>query len=146
MIAKRRRILERFDKKLADTGCKKEDMFALEAALKVKLVAVDALGNTLWDSGKYKTHTKVVVPCHNNHTWAEIPTDPPKIQHVHFLDNQAEKALKEVINSFNNKVKDGERKQRPPRRHWTRRHGKSWWRSQLGPSLRPPGSGFVVIP
>ena len=72
-------------------------MFALETALKVKLVAVDALGNTLWDSGKYKTHMKVVVLCHNNHAWAELPTDPPKIERVYPLDAQAEKALEEVV-------------------------------------------------
>ncbi len=103
LTPKRRRILEQFDKKLADTGCGQEDMFALETALKVKLVAVDALGNTLWDSGKYKTHMKVVVPCHNNHAWAEIPTDPPKIERVYPLDAQAEKALEGVVASFNNK-------------------------------------------
>ena len=86
LMPKRRRILEQFDKKLADTGCNQEDMFALERALEVKLVAVDALGNTLWDSGLYKTSTKVVVPCHNNHAWAGIPTDPPKVERVHLLD------------------------------------------------------------
>ena len=101
LTPKRRRILEQFDKKLADTGCGQKDMFALETALKVKLVAVDALGNTLWESGKYKTHTKVAVPCHNNHAWIDIPTDPPKIERVYPLDAQAEKALGEVVASFN---------------------------------------------
>ena len=43
---KRSRILELFDKKLADTGCTHENMFALERWLEVKLFAVDALGNT----------------------------------------------------------------------------------------------------
>ena len=85
LTAKRRRILERFDKQVAETGCTKDDMF--------KLVAVDALGNTLWDSGKYTTHTKVVVPCHNQHAWSNIPTDPPKITQVQTLDEGAEKAL-----------------------------------------------------
>ena len=49
----RRLILDAFDRKLAEVGCTRDDLFALEAALKVKLVAVDALGNTLWDSKKY---------------------------------------------------------------------------------------------
>jgi hypothetical protein len=44
LTPKRKRILEQFDKKLADTGCSREDMFALERRLEVKLVAVDALG------------------------------------------------------------------------------------------------------
>ena len=96
LTPKRQRILEQFDKKLAETGCTKDDMFALETALKVKLVAVDALGNTLWDSGKYTTHTKVIVPCHNQHAWSNIPTDPPKITQVHALDEEAEKALAEL--------------------------------------------------
>ena len=105
LTPKRRRILEQFDKKLADTGCKKEDMLALETALKVKLVAVDALGNTLWDSGLYKTSTKVVVPCHNNHAWADIPTDPPKVERVHLLDEPAEQALSAVVTSYGHKAK-----------------------------------------
>ena len=105
LTPKRRRILEQFDKKLADTGCKKEDMLALETALKVKLVAVDALGNTLWDRGLYKTSTKVVVPCHNNHVWADIPTDPPKVERVHFLDEPAEQALSAVVTSYGHKAK-----------------------------------------
>ena len=33
LTPKRRRILEQFDKKLADTGCSREDMFALEKKL-----------------------------------------------------------------------------------------------------------------
>ena len=89
----RRLILDRFDRKLADVGCTRDGLFALEAALKVKLVAVDALGNTLWDSGKYKTSSKVVVPCHNNHAWEFIPTDPPKVLRVCDLDYIAENAL-----------------------------------------------------
>ena len=55
LTPKRRRILRQFDKKLAETGCTKDEIFVLEAALKVKLVAVDAVGNTLSDSGKYNT-------------------------------------------------------------------------------------------
>ena len=78
-------------------------MLALETALKVKLVAVDALGNTLWDSGLYKT--KVVVPCHNNHAWADIPTDPPKVERVHFLDEPVEQALSAVVTSYGHKAK-----------------------------------------
>ena len=105
LTPKRRRILERFDKKLADTGCKKEDMLALETALKVKLVAVDALGNTLWDSSLYKTSTKVVIPCHNSHAWADIPTDPPKVERVHFLDEPAERALLAVVTSYGHEAK-----------------------------------------
>ena len=96
LTPKRRRILEQFDKKLSDTGCSREDMFALETELKVKLVAVDALGNTLWDSGKYNSRPKVVIPCHNNHAWEDIPTDPPKIEQVHLLDDIAEKALDKI--------------------------------------------------
>ena len=105
LTPKHRRILKQFDKKVSETSCSRDDMFALERALKVKLVAVDALGNTLWDSGKYKTHTKVVVPCHNNHAWAEIPSDPPKMECVHFLDLQSESAFMMVKTSFNNKAK-----------------------------------------
>ena len=101
-----RRILTQFDKKVAETGCSRDDIFDFKRALRVKLVAVDALGNTLWDSGKYKTHTKVVVHCHNNHAWAEIPTNPLKIEHVHTLDGQAEEAFRKVEASFNNKAKD----------------------------------------
>ena len=93
LTPKRRRILEQFNKKLAETGCTKDNMFALETALKVNLVAVDALGNTQWDSGLYKTSTKVLVPCHNQHAWSELPTDPPRITQVHALDVEAEKAL-----------------------------------------------------
>ncbi|KAK3798488.1 hypothetical protein RRG08_051470 [Elysia crispata] len=74
-------------------------MFALETALKVKLVTVDALGSTLWDSGLYNTSTTVVVPGHNNHAWADIPTDPPKVQRIHFLDEPAEQALSAVVTS-----------------------------------------------
>ena len=80
-------------------------MIALETALKVKLVAVDALGNTLWDSGLYKTSTKVVVPCHNNHAWADIPTDPPKVERDHLLDEPAEQALSAVVTSYGHKAK-----------------------------------------
>ena len=82
LTPKRRRILERFDKKLADTGCKKEDMLALD-----------------------KTSTKVVVPCHNNHAWADIPTDPPKVERVHFLDEPAEQALSAIVTSYGHKAK-----------------------------------------
>ena len=100
LTPKRRRILEHFDRKLAGTGCSREDMFALETALKVKLVAVDALGNTLWDSGLYHSRPKVVVPCHNGHAWADIPTDPPNITQVYFLDGQADKALDALLSSY----------------------------------------------
>jgi hypothetical protein len=93
LTPKRRRILDRFDNKLRDVGCTREDMFDLERCLKVKLVAFDALGHSLWDSGKYNTHTKIAVPCHNNHAWASIPTDPPKVLQVHGLDHIAENAL-----------------------------------------------------
>ena len=68
-------------------------MFALETALKVKLVAVDALGNTLRDSGKYNTHTKVLILYHNQQAWEDLQTDPPKIRQVHGLDTEAEQAL-----------------------------------------------------
>jgi hypothetical protein len=54
-------------------------------------------GNTLWDSDKYKTSTKILVPCHNNHAWAELSTYTPKIEQVYLLDNLAEKALSEVL-------------------------------------------------
>ena len=105
LTPKRRRIFEQFDNRLVDTGCTKEDMFALETALKVKLVTVDALGSTLWDSGLYNTSTTVVVPCHNNHAWADIPIDPPKVQRVHFLDEPAEQALSAVVASEGHEAK-----------------------------------------
>ena len=89
----RRLILDAFDRKLAEVGCTRDDLFALEAALKVKLVAVDALGNTLWDSNKYSGRTKVRIPVHNNHAWEFIPTDPPKVLRVCDLDYIAENAL-----------------------------------------------------
>ncbi|KAK3763395.1 hypothetical protein RRG08_051501 [Elysia crispata] len=105
LTPKRRCILEQFDNRLVDTGCTKEDMFALETALKVKLVTVDALGNTLWDSGLYNTSTTVVVLCHNNHAWADIPTDPQKVERVHFLDEPAEQALSAVVTSDGHEAK-----------------------------------------
>ena len=62
-------------------------MFALETAVKFKVIATDALGNIIWESGLYKTSVKVVVPCHNNPAWEDILTDPSKIEYVHRLDN-----------------------------------------------------------
>ena len=97
LTPKRRWILEQFDMKLAESGCTKDDMFALETALEVKLVAVDALGTTLWDSGKHRKTTKVTLPCHNQHSWADLPTDPPKITQVHGLDVEAETALAKLF-------------------------------------------------
>ena len=94
----RRRILDRFDKKLADKGCTRDDMLDLEKALKTKLVAVDALGNTLWCSNKYNTHTRVTIPCHNNHAWSDIPTNPPQITKCHLVDREAESALATLPN------------------------------------------------
>ena len=59
-----------------------DDMFAVKSVFNVQLVAVNALGESLWDSGKCKTSTKVILPCDNNHAWAEIQTDPQGIQRV----------------------------------------------------------------
>ena len=89
LTSKRRWILEQSDRKIAQKSCTMDDMYALETALEVKLVAVDALGNGLWDSGKYRKTTKITVPCHNNHAWADLPTDPPKITSVYGLNPEA---------------------------------------------------------
>ena len=78
-------------------GCIREDMFALDKRLQVKLVAIDALGNTLWDINEYKSQPKITVPCHNNHAWANIPTDPPKILEVYGLDATTESALAKIL-------------------------------------------------
>ena len=39
--------LKQFDVKVASMGCTKGDVFALETALKIKLMKVDALGHTM---------------------------------------------------------------------------------------------------
>ena len=93
LTPKRQQILAQFDEKLAGIGCSKDDMFDLETALVVRLLAVDALGNILWDSGKHNTHMKVVVPCHNKHAWADLPSDQLKVTKVHLLDEQPETVL-----------------------------------------------------
>ena len=46
-------ILEKFDKKLAAEGCSRDDMLALETTIKVKLVAVDALGYIHYGTAAY---------------------------------------------------------------------------------------------
>ena len=93
LTERRRRILGEFDQKFAGVGCTSDGLFALEAALKVNLVAVDALGNTLWDSKKYMSRAKIRIPVHNYHAWEFIPTDPPKVLRVCDLDDIAENAL-----------------------------------------------------
>lgn len=90
LTRKRQKTLEAFDKKLAGAGCMRGD---LEKKLEVKLVTVDALGNTLWDSGKYATKTRITMPCHNNHAWEEMPTKQPPIKSVQGLNSLAEDKL-----------------------------------------------------
>ena len=80
LTRKRSKVLETFDKKLATAGCTKEDLFQLEKKLEIKLVAVDALGKVLWESGKYPKKTRITIPCHNNHAWADLPTEPPLLK------------------------------------------------------------------
>ena len=59
----------------------------------------------MWDRGKYNSRARITISCHNNHAWANIPTDPPNVKEVRLVDDIAERSL-DGVNIKQQKIRE----------------------------------------
>lgn len=76
LTKQKERILDEFEEKFKDTGCRLEDLPELEKELRMKIKLFTVENEVLWDSGKYNTYTRVDLTVHNGHSFAKAPEFP----------------------------------------------------------------------